>query len=104
MTIVRSWDVDTNGRGGTASWYKRSTYRLYQNLVQNFKQPKLTRILLAKWRAQSADKRVRSDEDGLTEIETTPCNATIKFSDDEDNDHAKAVVEMLRCVQNMELI
>ena len=56
-TIVRSWDVDTNGQGDCKMWYKRSTYRLFHNLVHSFKQPKLTRTLLAKWRALSADKR-----------------------------------------------
>ena len=60
-TIFKSWDVDTAGTGDLRSWYKRSTYRLFHNLVHSFKQPKLTRTLLAKWRAQSADKRPTLD-------------------------------------------
>ena len=56
-TIFKSWDVDTGGTGDLRAWYKRSTYRLFHNLVHSFKQPKLTRTLLAKWRALSADKR-----------------------------------------------
>ena len=55
-TIFKSWDVDTDGTGDLRAWYKRSTYRLLHNLVHSFKQPKLTRTLLAKWRALSADK------------------------------------------------
>ena len=50
-TIVKSWDVDTAGTGDYRAWYKRSNYRLFHNLVHSFKQPKLTRKLLAKWRA-----------------------------------------------------
>ena len=60
-TIFRSWDVDTAGTGDLRAWYKRSTYRLFHNLVHSFKQPKLTRTLLAKWRALSADKRPTLD-------------------------------------------
>ena len=60
-TILKSWDVDTGGTGDLRCWYKRSTYRLSHNLVHSFKQPKLTRTLLAKWRALSADKRPTLD-------------------------------------------
>ena len=60
-TIFKSWDVDTAGTGDLRSWYKRSTYRLFHNFVHSFKQPKLTRTLLAKWRALSADKRPTLD-------------------------------------------
>ena len=103
LTIFRSWDVDTNGRNGTTSWYKRSTYRLYQNLVQNFKQPKITRILLAKWRAKSADKRKCSDEDGLNKIVSATTNVPNRFSEDEDDDHASAVVDMLRSAHGADI-
>ena len=34
-TIVRSWDVDTFGTGDSRMWYKRSTYRLFHNLVHS---------------------------------------------------------------------
>ena len=56
-TIFESWDVDTAGTEDLRRWYKRSTYRLFHNLVHSFKQPKLTRTLLAKWRILSIDKR-----------------------------------------------
>ena len=46
-TIFKSWDVDTEGTGDLRCWYKRSTYRLFHNLVHSFKQPKMTRTLLA---------------------------------------------------------
>ena len=58
ITILRSWDVDTCGTGDTRMWYNRSSYRYFHNLVNSFKQPKLTCVLLAKCRTFSADKRM----------------------------------------------
>ena len=38
--VIRSWDVDTDGRNDNTGWYKRSLYRLFNNLVSNLCQPK----------------------------------------------------------------
>ena len=96
-TIFKSWDVDTDGTGDKRSWYKRSTYRLFHNLVHSFKQPKLTRTLLAKWRALSADKRPTLDCES-ERMGSSKDNLWVRHSsDDEDScDGAVAVVEMLR--------
>ena len=98
-TIFKSWDVDTHGTGDLRSWYKRSTYRLFHNLVHSFKQPKLTRTLLAKWKALSADKRPTSD--GVLYPERM-ASTTDKFwrshssDDDDDGDDAVTLLEVLR--------
>ena len=98
-TIFKSWDVDTRGTGDLRSWYKRSTYRLFHNLVHSFKQPKLTRTLLAKWRALSADKRPSSH--GVLYPERM-ASTTDKFwrshssDDDDDGDDVVALLEVLR--------
>ena len=98
-TIFKSWDVDTHGTGDERSWYKRSTYRLFHNLVHSFKQPKLTRTLLAKWRAQSADKRPTLN--GVLDSERMGSSRDNLWmrqsSDDEDScDEAVLVIEMVR--------
>ena len=98
-TIFKSWDVDTHGTGDVRSWYKRSTYRLFHNLVHSFKQPKLTRTLLAKWRALSADKRPTSA--GVFDSERTGSSTdklwvTHSSDDDEDGDDVVALLEVLR--------
>ena len=79
-------------------WYKRSTYRLFHNIVHSFKQPKLSRTLLAKWRALSADKK--SNCNGIN-ASTIPSSSNVwnKFSSDEDDDNLDdevAIVEMIR--------
>ena len=98
-TIVRSWDVDTCGTGDARLWYKRSTYRLFHNLVYSFKQPKLTRILLAKWRALAADKRSKFNEASESSGIASTKEVWNKYSSDEegdDYDDTVAVIEILR--------
>ena len=99
-TIFKSWDVDTAGTGDLRCWYKRSTYRLFHNLVHCFKQPKLTRTLLAKWRALSADKRPTLD--GVLDSARTDSTRDTSWvphpsDDDEDScDDVVAIIDMLR--------
>ena len=99
-TIFKSWDVDTAGTGDLRAWYKRSTYRLFHNLVHSFKQPKLTRTLLAKWRALSVDKRPTLDgvlDSVRTESSRDTSWVTHLSDDDEDCcDDIVAIVDMLR--------
>ena len=98
-TIFRSWDVDTCGTGDTRMWYKRSTYRLFHNLVHSFKQPKLTRTLLAKWRALSADKRPNLNGIPNTSAIGSTREVWNKYSSDEDGDDcddALALIDILR--------
>ena len=99
-TIFKSWDVDTAGTGDLRSWYKRSTYRLFHNYVHSFKQPKLTRTLLAKWRALSADKRPTLDwvsGSGRTESSRDTSWVSHPSDDDEDScDDLVAITDMFR--------
>ena len=99
-TIFKSWDVDTAGTGDLRCWYKRSTYRLFHNLVHSFKQPKLTRTLLAKWRAKSADKRPTLDGvlDSVRTDSTRDTSWVLHSSDDdEDSCHdVVGIIDMLR--------
>ena len=90
--------MDTKGKGDYTMWYKRSTYRLFHNLVHSFKQPKLTRTLLAKWRARSADKRPNLNSLNSSTIPSSSKVYNKYHSDDEDdnlNDEV-AIVEMIR--------
>ena len=98
-TVFRSWDVDTCGTGDTRMWYKRSTYRLFHNLVHSFKQPKITRVLLAKWRALSADKRSNLNQASDSSRIASSREVWNKYSSDEegdDCDDTAALVEILR--------
>ena len=99
-TIFKSWDVDTEGTGDLRCWYKRSTYRLFHNLVHSFKQPKMTRTLLAKWRALSADQRPTLDG-VLGSGRAGSIRDTLRLGypsdDDEDScDDVVAIIDMLR--------
>ena len=96
MTIIRSWDVDTLGTDDSRMWYKRSTYRLFHNLVHSFKQPKLTRILLAKWRASSADKRPNLNHTSGTSSTREVWNKYSSDEDEDDCDDLVAIFEIFR--------
>ena len=37
-------------------WYKRSTYRIFNNMVSNLRESGSARTLLTKWRSMTADK------------------------------------------------
>ena len=99
-TIFKSWDVDTAGTGDLRSWYKRSTYRLFHNFVHSFKQPKLTRTLLAKWRAKSADKRPTlewvSGSGGADSVRDSFCLGYPSDDDEDSCDDVVAIIGMLR--------
>ena len=44
-------------------WYKRSTYRILNNMVSNLRQSGSARTLLMKWRSMAADKNEDSAHD-----------------------------------------
>ena len=48
-------------------WYKRSTYRILNNMVSNLRQSGSARTLLMKWRSMAADQK----EDSVYETEDT---------------------------------
>ena len=73
---------------------------MFHNLVRSFKQPKLTRTLLAKWRALAADKRPTLNSANASESKESTRDklwATHSSDDDEDGcDDAVAVIEIVR--------
>ena len=54
-TIVKSWKFQSNEEGDNTMWYKRSTYRILNNMVSNLRQSGSARTLLMKWRSMMAD-------------------------------------------------
>ena len=90
--------MDASGIGDSRCWYKRSTYRLFHSLVHSFKQPKLTRTLLAKWRALSVDKRPTLDgvlDSGRTDSITDALCLGYPSDGDEDSfDDVVAIIDM----------
>ena len=68
--------------------------------MHSFKQPKLTRTLLAKWRTLSADKRATLNSVFDSErINSTTDKLWVRSSSDDDEDggdDAVALIEMLR--------
>ena len=54
--VFGSFDIDTNNLK-TRKWYKRSTWRIFKNVVENLRVKASARSLAAKWRAMAADKR-----------------------------------------------
>ena len=59
-TIFWSWDVDTKGTNDSQGWYKRTSRKIFLNMVDNLRQPKLERELVTKWRAKEADKKTKA--------------------------------------------
>ena len=66
-TIIKSWKYQSAEERDTNMWYKRSTYRILNNMVSNLRQSGSERTLLTKWRAIAADKK----EDSGYEAEQT---------------------------------
>ena len=56
-TIFKSWRFQNAEEDDSKSWYKRSTYRIFNNMVSNLRQTGSARTLLMKWRSMAADKR-----------------------------------------------
>ena len=55
-TILKSWRFHSPEEEDRISWYKRSTYRILNNMVSNLRQPGSARTLLMKWRSMAADQ------------------------------------------------
>ena len=54
-TIVKSWKFRSNDEDDNTMWYKRSTYRILNNMISNLRQSGSARTLLMKWRSMMAD-------------------------------------------------
>ena len=53
--VFGSFDIETNGQE-TLKWYKRSTWRIFKNVVENLRVNGSVKSLSAKWKAMVADK------------------------------------------------
>ena len=93
--VFGSFDIDTNNLK-TRKWYKRSTWRIFKNVVENLRVKAGARSLAAKWRAMAADKR--SEVDNVSKVRSSISNEIPDNEDDEsyDQDDLALVAELLR--------
>ena len=69
---------------------------MFHNFVHSFKQPKLTRTLLAKWRAKSADKRPILDwVSGSGRADSIRDSFCLGYPSDDDEDSCDDVVAII---------
>ena len=55
-TILKSWRFHSPEEEDSNMWYKKSTYRILNNMVSNLRQTGSARTLLMKWRSMAADQ------------------------------------------------
>ena len=93
--VFGSFDVDTNNLT-TRKWYKRSTWRIFKNVVENLRVKASARTLAAKWRAMAADKR--SEVDNVSKVRSSMSNEIPGNEDDESYNHddLSLISEVLR--------
>ena len=71
--------------------------------MKGFREPKLTRTLLAKWRALAADKKIQRDESDLNSKTNNLPGRLEHASDDEDEDDATALIDILRAKYEVDI-
>ena len=93
--VFGSFDTDTNNLK-TRKWYKRSTWRIFKNVVENLRVKAGARSLAAKWRAMAADKR--SEVDNVSKVRSSISHEIPDNEDDEsyDQDDLALIAELLR--------
>ena len=93
--VFGSFDIDTNNQP-TLKWYKRSTWRIFKNCVENLRVKATARSLSAKWRAMAADKR--SEADVVTKVRSSTSGAICDNEDDEsyDQDDLAVIADLIR--------
>ena len=93
--VFGSFDIDTNGQK-TLKWYKRSTWRIFKNVVENLRVKASARTLSAKWRGMAADKR--SEVDNVTKVRSSVSTDISDNEDDESYNHddLAAIADLLR--------
>ena len=62
-TILRSWRFQGGGESDTTRWFKKSSYRIFNNMVNNLRQSGSARSLLMKWRPLVAAKSEDTSRD-----------------------------------------
>ena len=94
-TIFKSWDIDTDNTDDARGWYKRSNYKIFQNMVENMRQSCRARKLMLDWRALAADERSSTDNVNGAKSEKNEVFDHESRSIDEGDD-LQIVMEMLR--------
>ena len=79
-------------------WYKRSTYRILNNMVSNLRQSGSARTLLMKWRSMAADKNEDSacDSKETTERVVTTAEADVVVNSEEHAPDVSVLQALLR--------
>ena len=72
-------------------WYKRSTYRILNNIVSNLRQTGYARTLLTKLRSMTADKNEEAASAPVDQPDRKETNADNFLFDDEGNEDDIAV-------------
>ena len=93
--VFGSFDIDTNNLK-TSKWYKRSTWRIFKNVVENLRVKASARVLSAKWRAMVADKR--NEADNPSKVRSS-MSRDISDNEDEESynqDDLAVIAEVLR--------
>ena len=76
-------------------WYKRSTYRILNNIVSNLRQTGYARTLLTKWRSMTADKNEEAASAPIDQPDRKERNADNFVFEDEGNEDDIAVLRHL---------
>ena len=92
-TIFKSWRFHNAEEEDTKLWYKRSTYRIMNNMVSNLRQPGSARTLLMKWRSMAADQKEEKTSVIEEPIERKDTNAIGVLIDSEELDDDMAVLK-----------
>ena len=92
-TIFKSWRFHNAEEEDTKLWYKRSTYRIMNNMVSNLRQPGSARTLLMKWRSMAADQKEEKTSFIEEPIERKDTNAIGVLIDSEELDDDMAVLK-----------
>ena len=78
-------------------WYKRSTYRILNNMVSNLRQTGYARTLLTKWRSMTADKNEEAGSAPVGQPKRQETNAdNFLFEDEENEDDIAALQHLIR--------
>ena len=79
-------------------WYKRSTYRIINNMVSNFRLSGSARTLLIKWRSMAADKNEDSAHDckGTTQRVATAAEVDVVVNSEEHAPDVSVLQALLR--------
>lgn len=95
-TIFRSWNIDTEGTNDNRGWFKRNTYKIFHNMVENMKQSSQARRLMLKWRSLVADERTAESNVSILLPQNKQFNSFNESESKEEGDDVQLIIKMLR--------